>query len=263
MTLTPPVQTLSGSLVGGFIILVIGLAALSFRRARHPLHSRTATTRALLYALIYGLASAAFARVIGAALTGQERSPWLLALSDVVFVTMGLYVLVMALVEGYSPRDYGFRPVPIARLALTMVMGVGVAIVYAFDAYVRIASHRVPVNADTLAFAALAATLGSSIPEETLFRGYLMSSLDGRTREWMRIGLTALAFAVVRGLRYAPGLVLGSQDWLAYVVGGALPLGLWWGLMRELAGGALWPSLFSHFLLEFGVALAGAPPALP
>jgi hypothetical protein len=40
----------------------------------------------------------------------------------------------------------------------------------------------------------------------------------------------------------------------------ALPLGLWWGLMRDLAGGSIWPSLASHFLLEFGSTLASASP---
>ena len=45
-----------------------------------------------------------------------------------------------------------------------------------------------------------------------------------------------------------------------YVLGVALPLGMWWGLMRDLGGGSLWPSLVSHFVTEFGTALASASP---
>jgi hypothetical protein len=67
----------------------------------------------------------------------------------------------------------------------------------------------------------------------------------------------------VRALRFTPGLGLGSPAWMFYIFGVVLPLGLWWGLMRELAGGALWPCLVSHFLLEFGSTLAGTSPAFP
>jgi hypothetical protein len=58
-------------------------------------------------------------------------------------------------------------------------------------------------------------------------------------------------------------LGLGSPAWTFYIFGVVLPLGLWWGLMRELGGGALWPCLISHFLLEFGSTLAGTSPAFP
>ena len=44
---------------------------------------------------------------------------------------------------------------------------------------------------------------------------------------------------------------------MIYIFGVVLPLGLWWGLMRELAGGALVACLVSHFLLEFGATLSG------
>jgi hypothetical protein len=50
---------------------------------------------------------------------------------------------------------------------------------------------------------------------------------------------------------------------MGYIFGVALPLGLWWGLMRELAGGAIWTCLISHILLELGPTLAGTSPALP
>jgi membrane protease YdiL (CAAX protease family) len=48
---------------------------------------------------------------------------------------------------------------------------------------------------------------------------------------------------------------------MVYIFGVVLPLGLWWGLMRELSGGSLWPSLISHFFMEFGITLAHSSPA--
>jgi len=41
-----------------------------------------------------------------------------------------------------------------------------------------------------------------------------------------------------------------------------LPLGVWWGLVRELSGGSLWPGLISHAALQFVLALASTS-ALP
>ena len=72
--------------------------------------------------------------------------------------------------------------------------------------------------------------------------------------------LPALAFAAFRAIRFLPGRDLGPADWVMYVLGVALPLGMWWGLVRDLAGGSLWPSLVSHFVVEFGSALANASP---
>lgn len=252
-----------GSLLPGFIALVVGLAALSFRRTRPPIASTPATVRALLYALVYALAGAGFSRVIGAALLGKTRSPWLLALAGVIAVTLGLFVWVMALVEGYRPRDFGFRRAPWGRLVLTGLMGIGAVLVFGFDAYYDLGLGRTAVTSEVLLFALLAATLGSAIPEEVLFRGYLMSSLEGRTKRWERVILGALAFATARGLLMAPQLGLGSPAWLFYVFGVVLPLGLWWGLMRELASGSIWPCILSHALLELGLALSGSTPALP
>jgi len=51
------------------------------------------------------------------------------------------------------------------------------------------------------------------------------------------LALPALCFTVVRGFRFSPSMSLGTTEWLFYILGWALPLGLWWGLMRELAGG--------------------------
>jgi membrane protease YdiL (CAAX protease family) len=252
-----------GSLVAGFVLLVAGLAALTVRRLHDPMQSPRTTRRALLYALVYGLCSACFARVISGALLGREHSPWLLALGDVIFVTIGLYVWVMALAEGHALRDYGFRRVPPRRLVITGLMGLGAVALYALIPYRELFAHRVPTSPDTLVFALLFAAIGSALPDELIFRGYLMSSLNGRMSRWARVALPALAFTVVRSMRVTPSLGLGSPAWMFYIFGVVLPLGLWWGLMRELAGGALWPCLASHFLLEFGITLAGAAPAFP
>ena len=78
-----------------------------------------------------------------------------------------------------------------------------------------------------MVFALLAGVVGSALPEEVLFRGYLMGSLDGRARRWARIAVPALAFTAVRAIRHLPGLDLPFADWMFYVIGTALPLGLW------------------------------------
>jgi hypothetical protein len=70
----------------------------------------------------------------------------------------------------------------------------------------------------------------------------------------------AVVFAIFRAGRYLPGVDMPFDDWMKYVLGVALPLGMWWGLMRDLAGGSLWPSLASHFVVEFGYALSSASP---
>jgi membrane protease YdiL (CAAX protease family) len=251
-----------GALLLGFVMLMAGLAALTVRRHRHPLQSSHATRRAIEYALVYGLCSASFGRVIGGALLGQSQSPWLLALGDVIFVTFGLYIWAMALAEGYSLGDYGFRSAPPARLLLTTLMGIGAVAVFALSPYRALFAREVVVTNDTLVFALLYSTLGTAVPAEMLFRGYMMSSLDGRSALWARITIPALLFTFTRALRVGP-LGVGSPDWLIYIFGVVLPLGLLWGLIRELSGRVLWPSLISHFLLEFGTTLAGvAPPTV-
>lgn len=259
---TAAADTISGALLAGFVFLVVGLAALGFWNPRPPIHSRWSTARALLYALVYGLVAADFSRVIGAALMAGDRTRSLLALADVTFLATGLYLWVMILVEGYDRHSYGFKSAPAARFLLTLLMGLAVALVFSFDSY-RSVLRRPASGFDTILFASLASTVGSSVPEQMIFRGYLMTSLDGRTRAWERIVISALAFTAVRALRMAPGFGLGTQGWLLYVLGVVLPLGLWWGLMRELAKGSIWPCLISQCVLEFGLALSGAAPALP
>jgi membrane protease YdiL (CAAX protease family) len=259
----PVVEPQLGSLVAGFLLLVAGLAALTVRRHRHPLPSASGTRRALSYAVVYALCSACFVRVISGALLGQERSPWLLALADVIFVTIGLYVWVMALAEGYPFADYGFRRIPAGRVMLTGLMGLGAVVVYALGPYRALFTHHIVLTADTLVFSVLYAGIGSALPDEMLFRGYLMSSLDGRVSRWARVAIPAIVYTVLQSAQYFTVQGLGSAERMFYIFGVVLPLGLWWGLMRELAGGSLWPCLASHFLLELGTTLAGTPPALP
>jgi len=250
-----------GSLVAGFLLLVAGLALLTLRRQRNPMQSHEGTRRALSYVLVYGLCVASFARVIGTALLGTERSPWLLALADVIFVTLGLFAWVMVLAEGQSLGEYGLRAVARGRLWIPMLMGIGAVAFYAHEPYLALFEDRVALNPDIVVFALLFAGFGSALPEELLFRGYLMGSLNGRATRWARVALPAIAFTAVRAVRFAPWTGLGPTDWMFYIFGVALPLGLLWGLMRELSGGSLWPSLLSHFLLELGPALAGTSPA--
>ena len=128
-----------------------------------------------------------------------------------------------------------------------------------FWSYRRLFQGHLDLGTDHLVFALTYAVLGSALPDELLFRGLLMTSLDGRTTRWFRVALPALIFTAVRGLRFLPGAEMTSGAWLEWVFGTVLPLGLWWGLMRDLAGGSLWPGLVSHALLEFGTRLAGAP----
>ena len=218
------------------------------------------TQRAPALRLVYGLCASCFMRVVGPALLGAESSPWLLALGDVLFVTLGFFVWVMVLAEDRPISDFGFRSVRWAPFLLTSLMGLGAAAVYALGPYRALLSGNVTVTADSLVFSLLYASVGSAIPDEMLFRGYLMGSLDGRTKRWARVALPAVGFTLVRSFRYAPWTGLSTADWLIYVFGAALPLGLWWGLMCELAGGSIWPALMSHFAVEFGTALTSTAP---
>jgi membrane protease YdiL (CAAX protease family) len=251
-----PSQPQLGALVAGFLLLMVGLAGLTVRRHRHPLQSANATRRSFEYAIVYGLCATSFGRVIGGALLGHSQSPWLFALGDVIFVTLGLYVWAMALAEGYSLGDYGFRRTAPARFFFTVAMGLAAVAVYALTPYRALIEKQVTVTPDTMVFSVLYASLGTALPAEMLFRGYMMSSLDGRSSVWARVMLPALAYTVIRSLRIGP-LGIDSPDWIIQVFGVALPLGLLWGLMRELAGGVIWPSLISHFLLVLGTTLAG------
>ena len=83
----PHSQPLLGYLVGGFAILVVGLAALTRTPPRaSSIQSPEGVRRALSYALVFGLCISCFYRVLSPALIGIEHSPWLLALGDVMCV---------------------------------------------------------------------------------------------------------------------------------------------------------------------------------
>jgi membrane protease YdiL (CAAX protease family) len=246
-----------GFLVAGFALLALGLGlVVAGRRTPPEPGSRPHPSRAFLLTAVYGISSAVFMRALAPLVLGLDRSKWFMALGDVIFVALGLLVVVMVLAEGRPPSDFGVKGGSAARLPLTLIMGVGAIVVVAFDSYVTLFTGQVIVNFDSLVFATLFALLGSAVPEELLFRGYLMSSLDGRVTRWSRVIISAAAFTVVRSIRFWPGEGLGALDWMIYISGAVLPLGLWWGLMRELAGGSIWPSLASHFFLEFGITLA-------
>jgi len=257
----PSTQPLLGFLVGGFVLLVVAIALLTARRGTAgPIETAESTRRALAVAALYGLFSSCFMRIIAPALLGREQSPWLLALGDVLAVTVGLFVWFVLLAEPRPWSAYGLRGTTPARLALTLALGGAAALLLSWRGYDEVLTGRVRVTPDSLVFALLFAAVGSALPEELLFRGWLQGSLVGRFNRWARLAFPALAFTAVRSIRFLPGADLTVSDWLFYTLGVVLPLGLWWGLMRDLAGGSLWPSMVSHFVLEFGTALADASP---
>lgn len=255
-----PGGSLLGWLLAGFLILVASLGVLTQRKPRAPLESRHGTTRTLLYALAFGMVAGCFWRVIAPALLATDRNPLLLALGDVIFVTLGIFVWVMVIAENRPLGQVGFRGAPAGRFVLTMIMGLAAVVIYAYGPWKDLVDGRVRITPDTLVFSLLFASAGSALPAEILYRGYLMSSLNGRVSRWTRVLVPALVFTAFRSLRYAPMGGLSSLDWVYYVVGVVLPLGVWWGVMRDLAGGSLWPGLVSHFLIEFFTTLAGASP---
>lgn len=154
-------------------------------------------------------------------------SPALLALSPGAPLGVGL----AALADRYTPKDFGLHGASPQRLAVATAMGLGVVVVCAFWSYRRIFMGGADLSADHVVFALTFSVLGSATPEELLFRG----------------------------LRWMPGAEMPAGVWAEWVLGTVLPLGLWWGLMRDLAGGSLWPGLLSHALIEFGTRLAGSP----
>ena len=259
----PPTEPRLHFLVGGFVLLVAGLALLTRRRPEHGSGAeRGEVGRAAGYCLVYTASMTSFARLLVPALLNGDRSPWLLALGDVLFVTCGLFVWVLSLAERRSWSDFGFRGAPAGRMTLALLFGAAAAALFSAPNYAAIASGRVTVTADTLVFSFLLAAVGSALPEEMLFRGYLQGSLEHHNR-WLRVGLPALAFTLLRALRYLPGPDMSPDRWLMYVLGTVFPLGVWWGLMRDHAKGSLWPSLLSNFMIEFGHALGAAPPVFP
>jgi membrane protease YdiL (CAAX protease family) len=256
----PPAEPHLPALIGGFVVLVAGLALLTRRPPSAEISAGGRNLRrALGFCAVYILAWACFGRVLAPALSGHERSPWMLALGDVLFVTTGLFVWLIKLAERRSWADYGFRGSSAGRLLPALIFGAGAAALFSMSSYLQVASGHVRVGADALVYALMYATAGVALPEEMLFRGYLQGSLERRHR-WVRIAVPAIAFTLLRAVCLLPGVDLTPDRWLLYVLGVALPLGLWWGLLRDIARGSLWPSFVSSFVIAFGRALAGAPP---
>jgi len=242
--------------------MMIGLAALTpHRHARGPIASPNGMRRALYYALFFGLCTTFFARIYGIALLEEADSPWLLALGDVMFVTLGLFAWVMMIAEGHSFAEYGLRWGPTGRMGLAFIMGLGAVALVGFEPYAGLLMGKVHPSSDRTVFAVLFATVGTAFPEEVVFRGFLQGSLAGRARRWARIALPAIVFTAMQAFRFLPGVDLPLGKWLFYVFGTVLPLGLWWGLMRDWSGGSIWPGLVSHVLVALGPTLAGHSPA--
>jgi len=168
-------------------------STLTHRRPQIPMSSDTGSRRALYYILVYTLCVTCFWRVLSPALLGREHSSWLLALGDVVFITLGIFGWVMAIAEPHTWREYGFHMDGAPRVALTLALGAAAAFLITQQAYGVIGSGRVHLTADSMVFAFLASTVGSALPEELLFRGYLQGSLQGRANRWARLMLPAVA----------------------------------------------------------------------
>jgi membrane protease YdiL (CAAX protease family) len=248
-------------LVGGFVALVVGLAALTRRRAPGPIATDPeAQKRAIGWVIVFILCASCFARVLAPALMSGDRSPWLLALGDVLCVTLGLFAWVVSLAEGRTWSEYGFRGAPVARFLMALALGLAVVALFGGRDWAHILSGRLPISGDTLVFAIAFAIVGSAFPEEMLFRGYLQGALEARHSRWVGLLVPAIAYAALRALRHLPGQDMSPEDWLRYVLGVAVPLALWWGFVRDLARGSLWPTFISNLLLELGRVLAGAPP---
>jgi membrane protease YdiL (CAAX protease family) len=261
MVAPPNAEPRLNELVAGFTILVVGLAFLTRRRPAGTIATDPgAVQKALGFAAVYLLCATCFARVLSPALLGFDRSPWLLALGDVLCVTLGLLAWVVSLAEGRPLSEYGFRGGPPSRMAVSFVLGLAVVGLFAGRYYADLFAGRVVVTGDTLVFAVAFAAVGSALPDELLFRGYLQGALETRTSRWVRLAVPALSFAALRALRHLPGQDLTVEEWLRYVLGVAIPLGVWWGFMRDLSRGSLWPTFISNLLLEFGRVLASAPP---
>jgi len=257
----PPGEPRLQFLLAGFVALVVGLAALTRRRAPGPIaNDPQAQRRATGFVIVFILCATCFARVLGPALVSGDRSPWLLALGDVLCVTLGLFAWVVALAEGRTWSEYGFRGAPAARFLMALGLGLAVVALFGSRDWAHVLSGARTITGDTLVFAVAFAVVGTSFPEEMLFRGYLQGALEAKHTRWVGLLVPAIAYSALRALRHLPGQDLSIEDWLRYVLGVAVPLALWWGFVRDLARGSLWPSFISNLLLELGRVLAGAPP---
>jgi len=148
------------ALLGWFVLLVAGLAFITRRPAPGAIASGGAhVARAFGFAAVYAGAWLCFARVLVPALLGNEHSPWLLALGDVIFVTTGLFAWLVKLAERRSWSEFGFRGSAAGRLVPTLLFGAGAAALFAASSYLKVASGRVAITTDTFVYSLLYASV--------------------------------------------------------------------------------------------------------
>src|SRR5262249_39690677 len=167
---TPPPL---GFLLGGFTALVLGLALLS--RTRPPglvVPSPMATRRAIGFALVFALTAACFSRIWRSALDGIDHSLWLLALGDVLFVTLGLFAWFLVLVEDIPTRVLGLHWSGGRRALWAWLLCIAMPIVASLPHYLDLWNGRKPFSMDACVFGALYAAGAASVPQEILFRRY-------------------------------------------------------------------------------------------
>jgi membrane protease YdiL (CAAX protease family) len=250
-----------GYLLAGFLLLVVGLAWLWRTRPRElALRSPQGTRRAIGYGVVFTLTSACFARVANPALAGTEHSPWLLALADVLFATQILFAWILLLVEDLPARDLGLRWAGGRRAGWAWLLCLAMPIVASLPHYLQLFRGKLPFSTDAAVFAGLFALGASSLPQEIIYRGYLQGSLEGRMALAPRVLLQAVLFAAFHLGRVIPGVDVSWSEFLVLIFGLLIPAGLFWGAMRELAGGSILPVLVSHFLLRLAQAWVTATP---
>ncbi len=256
-TAPPPL----GFLLGGFAVLVVGLALLSRTRPEGlTLRSTAGFRRALGYAAVYALTSAFFARVTWPALAGVEHSPWLLALGDVLFATLGLFAWFLVLVEDLPARELGLHGCGGRRAVWAWSLCIAMPLVASLPHYLQLLDGTKPFNMDAAVFGTLFAAGAASVPQEIIFRGYLQGALAERMSMVARVALQAVLYGVFHLGRFMPGVDMTWSGFLAQVFGLLIPAGLFWGAMRELAGGSLLPVIVSHFLLRVAEVWVNATP---
>lgn len=250
-----------GFLLGGFAVLVLGLALLSRTRPQAlVVPSPAAARRAMGFALVYALTAACFASITRPALAGLDFSPWLLALGDVLFVTLGLFAWFLVLVEDLPPRVLGLHWSGGRRAVWAWMLCIAMPIVASLPHYLDLWDGRKVFSTDAAVFGALYAAGAASVPQEIIFRGYLQGALADRMSLVARVAFQAVIYALFHLGRLAPGVDMAWSQFLAQVFGLLIPAGLFWGAMRELAGGSILPVIVSHFLLRFGEVWITATP---
>ena len=92
----------------------------------------------------------------------------------------------------------------------------------------------------------LAVLLTEALPEEAVFRGYVMHALGGVTRGWGLIAVQALLFTAFAGLL--------RQSWDPLDLSLFLTMGIGFGWLRQVTG-SVWMSLGVHAAFQTGAQL--------